>query len=509
MNIRKITGSIKTRIIGLFVGLGVIIGVFVLVYFPTQQSKQAFQSRFDEINRLAVVLGHSVLTGVQFEDTDMINTAVEGAANREDLVLLEVTKKDGTSMVEQKGASYIQGKLWKDNENILRVQHPVEQDGEVFGYLKMSFSLEDIQHMVQQYQRATLVVCFIIIGLGIGFGLYLSRLVLHPIKTVHNMLAVISRGEGDLTKRIDLEQDDEVGAFADEFDIFIGTIHDIVKQVKGNTEYVAAGANEIKTTTSIIAAGAEEQRTQTNEVAASVQEMTATILENSRNASKTAEVSVTAKNKTAEGSQAMLEVKKGIDDIVVSAQRTDKIVGSLSERVGEIGEIIEVINDIADQTNLLALNAAIEAARAGEQGRGFAVVADEVRKLAERTTKATAQIEDTIAAIQTDTKEASQSTVESLEAVNKGKESTLKTENVLNDIMDSVTQAMDMINQIATATEEMSAGAKEIATSVDKINGVTIESTQGIEQMASVAAQLSGNTQELQRLVGKFVVREQ
>ena len=508
MSLLNIKMSLKAKIISMLVSLGVVVGIFVYIYFPAQQSKQALQSRCDELDRLADVLSHSLVTGVQFEDTDLINGAVAGVKNREDLISIEVASVSGTKFLSENGKSFSAGKKWNDKKNIVRVEKAIVQDGQNLGSLKMAFSIEDIQRNIKQNRFAVLIVSFVIIGLGFLFGLYLSSVIIKPIQQVNSILQVISRGEGDITKRLEIDRDDEIGALTKEFDIFIDTIHSIVKQVKENTESVAAGTNEIKTAASIIATGAEEQRNQTSEVAASVQEMTAAILENSKNASKTAEVSKAAKQKAIEGSQAMVEVKEGIENIVQSAHRTDSIVDSLSGRAGQIGDIIEVINDIADQTNLLALNAAIEAARAGEQGRGFAVVADEVRKLAERTTKATAQIEETIRAIQEDTKDASASTLDSLEAVKKGKESTEKTDQILSDIMKAVTEAVDMVNQIAAATEEMSVGAKEIANNVDKINSVTRESTEGIEQMASTAEQLSVTTEELRQLVGKFILKE-
>ncbi|MCD6115371.1 HAMP domain-containing protein, partial [bacterium] len=368
MNLPKIKFNLRTKIVSTLVLIGVVVGIFVLTYFPSQQSRQALQSRNDELNRLAEVLSQGLVTGMQFEDTDLVNNAISGVKNREDLITIEVVSSSGTRFVSENGKSYNSEMKWQPGYNEIKVENDIVQDGKKLGSLKMAFSIKDIQRLIKNNKDAALLISLIILVFGFVIGFYLSNIIISPIQKVNEILKIISSGEGDLTKRLDINRDDEIGALTKEFDIFIDTIHGIIGQVKNNTNEVAAGANAIKTTTSIIAAGAEEQRNQTNEVAASVQEMTAAILENSKNASKTAEISKRAKDKAIEGSEAMQEVKKGIENIVVSAQRTDNIVESLSGRAGQIGDIIEVINDIADQTNLLALNAAIEAARAGEQG---------------------------------------------------------------------------------------------------------------------------------------------
>ena len=193
---------------------------------------------------------------------------------------------------------------------------------------------------------------------------------------------------------------------------------------------------------------------------------------------------------------------------MTSTGKAGEIVESLSSRADQIGDIIQVINDIADQTNLLALNAAIEAARAGEQGRGFAVVADEVRKLAERTTKATGEISETIEAIQSDTREASKSMEAACSVVNRGKDMAIKTEEVLKKIIESVSKAMDMIREIAVASEQMSGGAEEISKNVEAISRVTRESAAGSEQMAGTADRLTHQTERLRDLVNRFRLRE-
>jgi methyl-accepting chemotaxis protein len=187
-------------------------------------------------------------------------------------------------------------------------------------------------------------------------------------------------------------------------------------------------------------------------------------------------------------------------------QKSALTVQALGKSSDQIGEIVQVIDDIADQTNLLALNAAIEAARAGEQGRGFAVVADEVRKLAERTTKATKEIAGMIRQIQKDTSGAVESMSKGTEEVEKGKALADKAGESLKEIIKGAEKAVDVITQVAAASEEQSSTSEQISKSIEMINNVTRESTEGIQQIARASEDLSRLTTNLQELISHFNV---
>ena len=195
--------------------------------------------------------------------------------------------------------------------------------------------------------------------------------------------------------------------------------------------------------------------------------------------------------------------------IAEAVHNSSYTIQALGANSNQIGEIIAVIDDIADQTNLLALNAAIEAARAGEQGRGFAVVADEVRKLAERTTKATKEIAAMIKSIQSDTSGAVASMESGTGEVERGVEMTRKAGEALKEIVNNVQHVSDMIGQIATAAEEQSAAAEQISTSIETIASVTKESAAGARQSSTACQELSRLALELQKMVGQFKLPEE
>jgi methyl-accepting chemotaxis protein len=234
--------------------------------------------------------------------------------------------------------------------------------------------------------------------------------------------------------------------------------------------------------------------------------MTKTILENSKNASQAAETAKKARQSAEQGGKVVGETVDGMKRIAGVVNRSAETVRELGRSSDQIGEIIGVIEDIANQTNLLALNAAIEAARAGEQGRGFAVVADEVRKLAERTTKATKEISGMIKKIQSDTTGAVASMEEGTSEVERGIGLADKAGASLQEIVGVSQKVTDMVAQIAAASEEQSASSEQISKNVEAISKVTSETAQGTQQIARAAEDLNRLTENLQRLIGTFTV---
>ncbi len=325
-------------------------------------------------------------------------------------------------------------------------------------------------------------------------------------KTKEMLVEMDKFAEGDLTVSLPIGKDDDIGKLFKGFNISVKNFAELIHSVIENVQVAASAATQISASAEQMAAGAQEQSSQANEVASAIEEMTKTIIETSKNAADASKNAKVSSEQANTGVVKIKETKYGMDKITASAEHTGKIIGTLVNKTDQIGEITQVIDDIADQTNLLALNAAIEAARAGEQGRGFAVVADEVRKLAERTTKATKEIAETIRAIQKEAKEADSAMTDASESVASGIELTGQVELVLSRILESVKDVSYQIDRVASASEEQSSASEQITKNVEAINTVTQESASGIQQIAGAAENLNKLTINLQNLVSKFKI---
>jgi methyl-accepting chemotaxis protein len=329
-------------------------------------------------------------------------------------------------------------------------------------------------------------------------------------RSTKNILQGMERfAEGDLTVQVKAEkEDDDIGKLFAGFNSAVGNIRDMMIQVNEAVQATASASSQISASAEQMAAGAQEQSSQASEVASAVEEMTSTIVETTRNAGSAANSATIAGETAHKGGDVVQQTVSEMNEIAIVVRQAADTVAELGKSSDKIGEIIQVIDDIADQTNLLALNAAIEAARAGEQGRGFAVVADEVRKLAERTTKATKEIAQMIKQIQLETGGAVESMQKGTQQVEKGKELAGRAGKSMTDIVNASNQVVDVINQVATASEEQSSAAEQISVSIQSINMVSQESASGVQQIARAAEDLNQLTERLQHFVEKFRIND-
>jgi methyl-accepting chemotaxis protein len=365
-------------------------------------------------------------------------------------------------------------------------------------------SIADFGAYINKLVTAILIGAIVVVLMVTTIIVVLARSIIKPISTMDRMVSDIVSGEGDLTKRLDLRGNDEITLITQKLNLFIDKLHGIIIQISETSTQVATSSNQLHSTADRIAAGAEEVAAQVATVATAGEEMSAT----SGDIAQNCQFAVDAANRATQTAKNGFDVvQHTISGIKLRGEKTKEsavIIESLGARSDQIGEIVATIEDIADQTNLLALNAAIEAARAGEQGRGFAVVADEVRSLATRTTNATKEISGMIRAIQNETKQAIISMEEGLRGTEKGAAEAAQLETSLSDILEQINGVAMQVNQIATAAEEQTATTSEISNNMMQITSVVQQTSQGAHESAASAAQLNGNAEELQRLVNQF-----
>jgi methyl-accepting chemotaxis protein len=345
------------------------------------------------------------------------------------------------------------------------------------------------------------------IVLLVAWGVVLVRSVSRALHSMIHMVKDLAEGEGDLTKRLGVVTHDELGELAKWFNAFLDKIHGIISNVAGTAEQVASASEELSSSATLQAQGADHQKDQAAQVATAMQEMSSAVQQVSENCSQAADASRRAAETARAGGAVVEKALTQMHAIAESVAGTAKEIGELGRRTDQIGRIAGVIDDIADQTNLLALNAAIEAARAGEQGRGFAVVADEVRKLAERTTIATKEISQMISVIQDGTKAAVKAMDIGSQQVEEGVASTGRAGESLQQIIHMSEEVGSMITHIATAATEQSGATSDINQSMDQIAQLVNESAVGAQQSAKACQDLSELALALQSMVGSFKLR--
>ncbi len=324
---------------------------------------------------------------------------------------------------------------------------------------------------------------------------------------VQTILHSVERlAEGDLTQKVYSDSDDDIRRLFDGYNTAVENMRIMLAQVVEAVQETAESSGNIYFTTEQTMNDIREQSEQTRNVAAAMEEMTIVISENTRQASLAAHQASQASDDARRSGSVIQGMIRNVGEVSNVVQESAKRIEALGQSSEQIGEIVSVIDEIADQTNLLALNAAIEAARAGEQGRGFAVVADEVRKLAERTQKATKEIGSMIRSIQTNTSEVVSTMNKGTKLVQESGSLAGQTSDALNEIIAKTTDVSDIVSQLASASEEQAATSNDVARSIEAISTSADRSANAAAMIAQTSANLSYLTQNLQTLVGKFII---
>ena len=358
---------------------------------------------------------------------------------------------------------------------------------------------EDIYASAKYWIIGAIVAC---VAAAVLLAVLIAGAISAPIRRLADEANKVA--DGDLRVQLVKGGKDEIGQMTGAFATMIDNLRTMIGKIEEASNRVTTTSGEVYSTSEQMATGAEEVASQAGTVATAGEEMSATSADIAQNCQMAADSANRANESAASGAYVVQDTVKCMYKIAEQVNTTSKTVESLGARSDQIGQIVGTIEDIADQTNLLALNAAIEAARAGEQGRGFAVVADEVRALAERTTKATREIGEMIKAIQTETKGAVAAMEQGVREVENGTVEAGKSGEAISDIMNQIGVLQTQVNQIATAAEEQTATTSEISSNMMQITEVVQQTARGAHESAAAASQLNNVAEELQRLVKQF-----
>jgi len=336
------------------------------------------------------------------------------------------------------------------------------------------------------------------------YGLTVSRAITRPLKKVVEVLHALALGDGDLTQRLTPKGKDEVAELSHHFNTFLDKLHKIIGEVADSTHRLAEEARQMQSIADDSELQLKNQQQETNQAASAMSQMASTVQEVSRNAAD-AEVSAReADSKASEGANISTQAMNGINTLVREVEDAATAINQLSDDVQNISVILHVIKDVTEQTNLLALNAAIEAARAGEQGRGFAVVADEVRTLAMRTQDSTQEIEGVITKLQAAARNAKQVMESARGQGQEGAGQVAQVHESLSQIAAAVMNISKLNTMIASATEEQSSTAEEVNQNIASINQATHITADGAARTTQTSHQLTELARGLEALVGQF-----
>jgi methyl-accepting chemotaxis protein len=344
-------------------------------------------------------------------------------------------------------------------------------------------------------------------GLLLGFALafWIIRSITHPLGQVRSTIGMVER-DSDFTQRVAVDSDDEVGQTAKSFNQLIATMQDTARSVLHNVGKVSDGVASLASSSNQVASSSLQQSEAAAAMAASVEQMTVSINHVSDSARDALAISRKSGELSTQGGQVIHRAVDEMNQIAGTVREASTAIDNLGQQSDQITSVVQVIKEVADQTNLLALNAAIEAARAGEQGRGFAVVADEVRKLAERTTKATEEIAAMVNSMQESARSAVTTMDNAVERVGSGATLAQQAGEAINQIKSGAEQVIKVVNDITSALAEQSVASNDIAAHVEQVAQMTEENSAAADAAASAAASVEHLADEMRNVVSRFKI---
>lgn len=407
-----------------------------------------------------------------------------------DEISASLLKKDAATVMESTGKS----------NNLVAAKYIPSLDW----FVVAKVPEDELYGPINQTSIELVIINIIVAALLIALGLWVAIGVSKPVHKAAEMLGIIASGDADLTQKMPVTSNDEVGKLATSFNNFIEQLANLIRSVSNNAISVNKRSKDLLSAAETTRSNTEEQQQSVDMVAAAINEMGSTVEEIARNANDTAAAAKTATQESEDGQTVVNKTVAGINNLFEKVQEASSAVEELANDVGNISSVLDVIRGISEQTNLLALNAAIEAARAGEQGRGFAVVADEVRTLAQRTQESTEEINKMIEKLQGGANNAVGAIESGLDTGKASVEYAGRAGESLNRITEAIINISDLSTHVATATEEQSSVVNELNTHIQNIKNMSDDTAQQSQTINSECAGLAKDADKLNQIVGNF-----
>ncbi|MAA71712.1 MAG: hypothetical protein CL679_08290 [Bermanella sp.] len=374
-------------------------------------------------------------------------------------------------------------------------------------YVVVDIPTEEIQGPINASSLTLILLNLIVAGVLIAIGLWVAMGVARPVHRASNMLNQIASGDADLTRQMPVDTQDEVGQLAKAFNHFVHQLKVLIQAVGDTAKEVTYTAEELNQAAAKTETNTDNQQQSVEMVAAAINQMGATVQEIAQNANETADAAKQASKESHDGQLVVNTTVDGINSLFDKMQGASKVITTLATDVGEISTVLAVIKGISEQTNLLALNAAIEAARAGEQGRGFAVVADEVRTLAQRTHESTEEINTMVLKLQNGAQDAVSAMNSGIETAQDSVESADTAGKSLAKITQAINAITDLSMQVATATEEQSSVVNELNNHILNIKTMSDDTAQETKTVSKKCKELTDASGRLNGMVSQFKLK--
>ncbi|MDD1010155.1 methyl-accepting chemotaxis protein [Pseudomonas shahriarae] len=455
------------------------------------------------------VRGYTATTNAETEQKAIAQIDVAIASLKQLNVHFADTQQDALRQLETALTNYRSALMAYKNANSEAVQARKEMTDQGATIVTLSEQLYQIQldrRDIESAQARTFQLISTLLALLVGViaAVIITRQITRPLRET---LAVVERiASGDLTQNVTVTRRDELGVLQQGIARMGVTLRDLISGIRDGVTQIASAAEELSAVTEQTSAGVNSQKIETDQVATAMHEMTATVQEVARNAEEASQAAAAADGEAREGDKVVNEAITQIERLASEVARSTEAMSVLQQESDKIGSVMDVIKAVAEQTNLLALNAAIEAARAGEAGRGFAVVADEVRGLAQRTQKSTEEIEGLVAGLQNGTQQVSTVMNNSRALTDSSVALTRKAGASLENITRTVSNIQSMNQQIAAAAEQQSAVAEEISRSIINVRDVSEQTAAASDETAKSSVELARLGGQLQQMVSHFRV---